>query len=310
MAIPTIQSYPMPGPADLPAGKVAWRPDPERAVLLIHDMQEYFLDFFDVSREPIPELIANLRRVRERCAALGIPVVFTAQPAEQTPEQRGLLTDMWGHGLKTRPHRQPVIAELAPAPGDVVLVKWRYSAFQRSDLRQRMLDWDRDQLIIGGVYAHIGCMMTAADAFMGDVKPFLVADALADFSAENHATALTWVAQRCGVVTTTASLLDDLGEPRATVVDPGSLAAGAAHPPAGPADVLADVAQALGVPVADIGLDDNLLDHGIDSIRIMSLVERWRRVGAEVTFVELADSPTVGAWWALLATRIGHTRDA
>ena len=211
MAIPTIASYPMPGPADVPQSKVSWKPDARRAVLLIHDMQEYFLDFYNVADAPIPELISNIRRIREHCTALGIPVVYTAQPAEQSAEHRGLLQDMWGDGLPSRPHRQPVVAELAPGPDDVVLTKWRYSAFQRSDLAERMRGWKRDQLIVCGIYAHIGCMMTACDAFMNDIQPFLVADALADFSAENHRMALTWVAQRCGVATSTADLLANLG---------------------------------------------------------------------------------------------------
>ncbi len=211
MAIPTIASYPMPGPADVPQSKVSWKPDARRSVLLIHDMQEYFLDFYNASDAPIPELISNIRRIREHCTALGIPVVYTAQPAEQSAEHRGLLQDMWGDGLPSRPHRQPVVAELAPGPDDVVLTKWRYSAFQRSDLAERMTGWKRDQLIVCGIYAHIGCMMTACDAFMNDIQPFLVADALADFSAENHAMALTWVAQRCGVATSAADLLANLG---------------------------------------------------------------------------------------------------
>ena len=60
----------------------------------------------------------------------------------------------------------------------------------------------------------------------------------------------------------------------------------------------------LGVPVEEIGADDNLLDHGIDSIRIMSLVERWRRAGREVTFVALAEKPTPADWWAMLSAGV------
>jgi len=58
-----------------------------------------------------------------------------------------------------------------------------------------------------------------------------------------------------------------------------------------------EVAEVLGEPVAD---DDDLLDAGLDSIRLMALVERLRAAGHEVSFVELAEQPTVAAWAALL----------
>jgi bifunctional isochorismate lyase/aryl carrier protein len=95
---------------------------------------------------------------------------------------------------------------LAPGPDDVVLTKWRYSAFVRTDLADRLLPAGRDQLIITGVYAHIGCQATAVEAFSRDVQPFLVADAVADFSAEHHRAAVTYAAQRCAVATTTEAL--------------------------------------------------------------------------------------------------------
>jgi bifunctional isochorismate lyase/aryl carrier protein len=47
----------------------------------------------------------------------------------------------------------------------------------------------------------------------------------------------------------------------------------------------------------------------LDSIRILTLVERWREAGVPVSFVELAESPTVAAWWTLLSARLpgqGH----
>ncbi len=37
-------------------------------------------------------------------------------------------------------------------------------------------------------------MTTATDAFMRDIKPFMVADALADFSRDEHLMSLKYVA--------------------------------------------------------------------------------------------------------------------
>lgn len=69
-----------------------------------------------------------------------------------------------------------MVAALAPDEADNVLVKWRYSV-SPFPLELMLKETGRDQLIITGVYAHIGCMTTATDAFMRDIKPFMVADA-------------------------------------------------------------------------------------------------------------------------------------
>lgn len=290
MTIPKIASYPMPGAASMPANRVDWRIDPSRAVLLIHDMQDYFLDFYDCAAEPVPTLLASTRRLRDAADAAGVPVVYTAQPAQQSLEDRGLLQQWWGPGLTARPERAGIAAALAPRPSDTVLTKWRYSAFVRSDLRERMRTQGRDQLIICGVYAHIGCMVTAADAFMSDIQPFLVGDALGDFSLEEHAMALSWAARRCGVVIDAAGAVAAMA-PQSRL--PDSLAA-----------LRAEVASLLEMPASDLRSDENLLDAGLDSIRLMSLLSRWRGAGLELTFVTLAAEPTLERWWQLLQRKV------
>ncbi len=67
-----------------------------------------------------------------------MPVAYTAQPGSMTDEQRGLLKDIWGPGMRAEPADREMVPELAPADGDWVLTKWRYSAFVRTDLLERM----------------------------------------------------------------------------------------------------------------------------------------------------------------------------
>ncbi|MEI5101970.1 isochorismatase family protein [Streptomyces sp. PmtG] len=210
MALPAIAPYPMPAAADLPANRVPWTVDPARAVLLVHDLQNYFLSAYDADSAPIPELLGNVRALKDHAAALGIPVVYTAQPGGQTPAERGLQQDFWGSGLPDDPHAAAIAEPVAPGAGDTVLTKWKYSGFVRTSLADDLRAQGRDQLVITGVYAHIGVMMTACDAWMRDIQAFVVADAVADFSADDHAMALRWAAGRCAVVTTTA---DVLGQP-------------------------------------------------------------------------------------------------
>ncbi|MGR4869115.1 isochorismatase family protein [Variovorax sp. LARHSF232] len=290
MSIPRIATYPM--PAQVPAGRVAWAFEPGRAALLVHDMQDYFLDFYDRDAAPIPELLANTRRLVEAARAAGVPVFYSAQPTEQSADQRGLLTDMWGPGLTTHPGSAAAIcAELAPGEGDVVLTKWRYSAFQRSDLEARLRSLGRDQLVVCGVYAHIGCLMSACEAFMKDIRPFLAADALADFSAEEHRMALNYVAQRCGRVALTADLLDALttASAAATSALPTSLAA-----------LIGEITRSLQLAPGELAADDRLMDWGLDSIRLMAFVEAWRAAGRDLSFVQLAEAPSAAAWWSVL----------
>ncbi|MER5644440.1 isochorismatase family protein [Streptosporangium sp. NPDC002524] len=207
MAIPAIESYPMPTEDELPENIARWTIDPDRAVLLVHDMQNYFLSPFPHGEAPTTDLVENVATLRARFSTLGAPVVYTAQPGGMTDEQRGLLKDFWGAGMSADPEHRMIIDRLTPFGPDVVFTKWRPSAFCRTGLLDLLRERGRDQLVICGVYAHVGILMTAHEGFSQDIQTFVVADAVADFSREYHRQALDYAASRCSVTLSTRSAL-------------------------------------------------------------------------------------------------------
>ena len=206
--LPGIAPYPMPVPTDWPASRADWVLERDRAALLVHDMQHYFVDAFQA--DPVPDLVQHIGTLLAAARSAGVPVFYTAQHGDQLPADRGRQADLWGPGMRHVAEHQPIVPALAPAAEDIVLVKHRYSAFQRSNLEVLMRARGRDQLIVCGVYAHIGCLFTAAEAFQLDMQPFIVGDALGDFSRDWHDRALAHAADCCARVVATVDVREAL----------------------------------------------------------------------------------------------------
>ncbi len=216
MALPKIPDYPLPTAAELPTPRAPFALAPGRAALLVHDMQRYFCaaygsDAFTRQGSTIAAAAGNIARLLEAARAAGVPVFYTAQKGNQFRPDRGLQAALWGPGMSAIPEHEEIIPMLAPAEGDITLVKHRYSAFQRSNLAHLMRARGRDQLIVTGIYAHIGCLATAAEAFQRDIEPFFVGDALADFSRAQQDMALSWIAGCSGVPVITEDVVQTLG---------------------------------------------------------------------------------------------------
>lgn len=292
MTLPLAVSYEP--PATVPSSRVDWTLLPQRSVLLVHDMQAYFTRVFDPQSPALRLAIDATAALIAAARAAGVPVAFTAQPGNQDRSARGLLTDMWGPGIRDDEEHTRIIDELAPQPGDEVFVKHRYSAFARSPFEEWMRGLGRDQLVITGIYAHIGVVATATEAFMRDIQPFVVADAVADFSADDHERALHQVARTCGVVLPSSRAVELLAADTA---------------PSTPWQVwlAAELGSLLGDPamgerlVADPQLD--VFKAGLDSVRSFSLLDELADRGVDVDFTELVSAGCV----AYLLDEIGRS---
>lgn len=63
----------------------------------------------------------------------------------------------------------------------------------------------------------------------------------------------------------------------------------------------ADVAEILGERPDNLRDDDNLIDLGLDSVRAMALVQRWRVAGARIELSEFIEAPSLAGWWSIVS---------
>lgn len=198
MGIPRIEDYELHAPELSAANTVTWAQDDSRSILLVHDMQEYFLDLLPQALRR--SLVESCRRLVAYARAHDVPIFYTAQRGDMSPKERGLLYDIWGKGMTSATAHTAIAAPIAPRSQDIVLTKWRYSAFHATALDEAFRKHGRDQIIICGVYGHIGVLASAIDAYSRDIQVFLVQDAIADFSKQAHVQTLNYAAECCAKV--------------------------------------------------------------------------------------------------------------
>lgn len=68
----------------------------------------------------------------------------------------------------------------------------------------------------------------------------------------------------------------------------------------------ADVARVIGEPPEEIGLDDNLMDWGLDSMRLLTLVIDWNQAGLALDISELGQHTSLNGWWSLVQKHQGQ----
>lgn len=61
-----------------------------------------------------------------------------------------------------------------------------------------------------------------------------------------------------------------------------------------------DIARLVNEAPEELEDADNLLDWGLDSMRIFNVSVAWNKTGLELRFADLAEAPTLAGWWQIV----------
>lgn len=206
-------------------GDVHWftRLDPARTALLVIDMQNTFCLPDAPGEVPLARaIVPNINRLAARLRPLGVPVIWIVH-ANTVNAGRSDWEVFFNHVVRNAdvrrrmaeslaPERQKVWEELRVEPGDVTLVKNRYSALAHgaSPLERVLRNLGVDTVLVAGTKTNVCCDSTARDAMMLDFKSVLLADCCAALSDDEHLAALETFIQQFGDVMTADEALERL----------------------------------------------------------------------------------------------------
>jgi len=155
--------------------------DASRMTLLVHDMQDAFVGHIPSFPAECRSIIPNLQRLIAAFRAKKRPIVYSQVAMRRDFADWRLVTAVFPRAmLEELADGSPgigICAELAPAPGDIVIRKSAYSPFQNTSLENVLRGFDTDALVVAGVTTNVGCDSTIRDAFYRGFKTLLVTDA-------------------------------------------------------------------------------------------------------------------------------------
>ncbi len=182
---------------------------PEHSLLLVIDMQHYFIE--DTAHAFIPVGKFILGKINALIAAYykkDLPVVFTRYCVERE-EEKDIMFRWWGGVLLCNDPIASLREELDTKKG-AVIDKPGYSAFYKTGLSEILAERGITKLLITGVMTHLCCETTARDAFQRGFEVYFVMDGTGTYNEEIHTATLFNLAHGFAVPVTAGEILGRL----------------------------------------------------------------------------------------------------
>lgn len=201
-------------------GRTDTRLDPRRTALLLFDLLQGHVDKDDGSRARFAPVIANAAGLLAAARAAGVMVVYACADhrADRATSARTIRdTDNRLQPLHPGDPDSPlltggtqeaqVVKELAPRPGEFVVPKHRWSAFQGTYLDLALRTRGANTLILAGGSTDVGIASTAFAARDLDYNLVIASDACTSPEQDNHFQLMRRVFPRMARVRTTMQIL-------------------------------------------------------------------------------------------------------
>ena len=209
-----------------------------KSAVVVVDMQNAFaskkglLDLAGMDISGAPRVIESVRRVVDAARGVKLPVIFLQmgyQPdlsdgggpsspnwykelairmMNRQPELKGTLVTVGGWDFE-------IVDELKPQPGDLVIVKTRYSGFARTPLDEELRKRGIRYLFFVGIATNVCVESTLRDAFFLDYWPILITDAAMGSDARMHEATLHNVEAFFGWTIAVGEFVKKLSKPAA-----------------------------------------------------------------------------------------------
>jgi gluconolactonase len=197
--------------------------DPERAVLIVQDMQnDVMMEGGAWADTGAPEhakeqnVVENVKALAEACRAAGIPVMHVHYIVEEgapglkvnaglfkgVKETGGLVRGSWGAAPAEG---------LQPQDGDFVVEKMRMNAWEGTRLEHLMKGLGRDTIIVTGAWTNMSVEHTARTGADKGYYMIVPEDGCSTMNADWHNASINFALQNVSTVTTCAAVLEAIG---------------------------------------------------------------------------------------------------
>jgi ureidoacrylate peracid hydrolase len=161
--------------------------DPKKTAMIVVDMQNDFVASGAAMETPAArQIVPKIAEALRICRDAEIKIIYTAHVHRRDGCDMGLFDDLHPpianrDALVDGTPGVEVYPDLAPAPGEHVIKKHRYSGFFGTDLDIILREWGVDTVIISGTTTENCCHATARDAMFRNYRVVFLSDATATY---------------------------------------------------------------------------------------------------------------------------------